>query len=123
MMVVPLGIIERGEATPMPFYLVEGTYTRDALKRLVSNPQSRLQPVIDMLAKVGGKLHHQFFVLGECDMIALYEVPDDVDAAAVSLIVSTSGHMASFKTRRLLTDDEGLQAMRKAHGVTVAQPS
>ncbi len=107
----------------MPFYLVEGTYTRDALKRLVSNPQSRLQPVIDMLTKVGGKLHHQFFVLGECDMIALYEVPEDVDAAAVSLIVSTSGHMASFKTRRLLTDDEGLQAMRKAHGVTVAQPS
>ena len=106
----------------MPFYLVEGVYTRETLKTLVGNPQSRLQPVIDMLAKVGGKLHHQFFVLGECDMIALYEVPDDVDAAAVSLIVSTSGHMASFKTRRLLTDDEGLQAMRKAHGITVARP-
>ena len=65
----------------MPFYLVEGVYTRETLKTLVGNPQSRLKPVTDMLAKVGGKLHHQFFVLGECDMIALYEVPDDVDGA------------------------------------------
>jgi uncharacterized protein with GYD domain len=106
----------------MTFYLVEASYTPAALKALAANPQDRVAPVSAMMEKAGGKLHHFFFTMGDTDIVALAELPDDVDAMAVSLAVASAGHMSSYRTRRLTSPADALKAMHKAQSITLAAP-
>jgi hypothetical protein len=41
-------------------------------------------------------------------------MPDNVSAAAMSMVVSAGGAAKAIKTTPLMTVEEGLQAMRKA---------
>jgi uncharacterized protein with GYD domain len=105
------------------FYLIEGVYSAAAFKALAARPQDRVAPVSAMLEKAGGKLHHMFFAMGESDLIALVELPDDTDALAVALTVASAGHMTSYKTRRLTSPADAMTAMQKAQSLSLSSPS
>jgi uncharacterized protein with GYD domain len=107
----------------MTFYLVEASYSPAALKALTQHPQDRVAPVSAMLEKAGGKLHHFFFTMGDTDIVALAELPDDTDAMAVSLAVASAGHMTSYKTRRLTSPADAIKAMHKAQSLSLPAPS
>ena len=51
--------------------------------------------------------------MGDTDIVALAEVPDDIDAMAISLTVASAGHMTSYKTRRLTTPADAMKAMHE----------
>jgi uncharacterized protein with GYD domain len=61
---------------------------------------------------VGGKLEAFYFALGETDVYAVADVPDNASAAAISLAVSGSGAV-NARTTVLMTPEEMDQATKK----------
>lgn len=98
----------------MSFYMFKGRYNTDSLRALVDNPQDREAAAGEMIASMGGKLHHLFFCFGEDDVMALIEAPDDATMAACALVVGASGTMAGGSTTKLMTSAEAMGAMKAA---------
>lgn len=90
----------------MAKFLIEASYTPDGMKGvLAKGGTARREAVEKMLADVGGRLESFHFSFGSTDAYVLVDAPDNVTAAAVGMIVGSSG-MASAKTTVLLTPEE-----------------
>ena len=98
----------------MAFYMFTGSYTTNALKAMVDNPQDREAAGRAAIEAIGGKLHGFFFTFGQSDIIAIIEADDDVAASAMSLLVGASGAMAHGATTKLLTSADAMAAMGRA---------
>ncbi len=99
----------------MAFYLYKASYSTEAIKAMVAQPQDREAAARQIIEALGGTLHHFFFALGDCDIIAIIEVPDDTAIVAGSMIIGASGSFASISTTKLLTMSEAMEAMNKAN--------
>ena len=86
----------------MAFYLYQASYTADAVKALMSEPQDREAAARKLIEALGGKLHHFFFAFGTNDIVAIIEVDDDKAMAAGGLLVSASGAIANGATTKLI---------------------
>jgi uncharacterized protein with GYD domain len=106
---------------PMPSYLVQVSYTAEALAALVKNPQDRTEVVRKVIEKLGGKLNGGWLTFGDYDVAVVIEMPDNVSAAALALSFAAGGSCKDVKTTPLLTPDETLAAMKKA-GTTGYKP-
>ncbi|MGA7108734.1 MAG: GYD domain-containing protein [Terracidiphilus sp.] len=98
----------------MPSYLVQASYTVEALATLMKKPQDRTEVVRKTIEKLGGKLVGLWLSFGDQDIVAVMELPNNVSAAAVALAIGSGGALKSTKTTPLLTVDEGIAAMKKA---------
>ncbi|MGQ0655048.1 MAG: GYD domain-containing protein [Betaproteobacteria bacterium] len=105
----------------MPFYLVQASYTQQSVQAMVKAPQDRAAAIRPAIERMQGKLHGMWFAFGEHDVVAIVELPGNVDAAALSLAIGASGSVHGFRTTALLTMAEATEAMRKA-GDTGYQP-
>jgi uncharacterized protein with GYD domain len=95
----------------MPKFLVEGRYTPEGLRALAhEKPSSRQAVLKETFASVGGKLEAVYYALGGTDVYVVFECPDHVSAAAVSLAASSTG-MIRTKTIPLLTIEEADRAI------------
>lgn len=65
-------------------------------------------------------LHYCF---GEYDGVVLAELPDDNAAVAVAIAAVSPGHIKAYKTTKLFTVEETMEAMRKAGSLAFAGPS
>ena len=61
---------------------------------------------------LGGKLEAFYYAFGDDDLFAIWDMPDNVTVAAVSLMVNASG-TANAKVTVLLTPEEVDQATKK----------
>ncbi len=96
----------------MPKYLVEANYVGDGLKGLLKEGgSSRQAAVANLAASVGGKLEAFYYAFGDSDLYAIIDAPDNVSAAALSLIVNAAG-AATAKITVLLTPEEIDQAAK-----------
>jgi uncharacterized protein with GYD domain len=111
------------EANIMALYMVQGAYTAESLSTMAKNPQDRSVPVRELVQKLGGQLVGFYFCFGEYDVVALFELPDDSAATAIALAAVSPGHLKAYKTTKLFTVEETMQAMRKAGSLTFAGPS
>jgi uncharacterized protein with GYD domain len=107
----------------MALYMVQGAYTAEALATLAKNPQDRSIPVRELLLKLGGRLIGFYFCFGEYDVVVLYELPDDSAATALALAAVSPGHLKAYKTTKLFTVEETMEAMRKAGSLTFQGPA
>jgi uncharacterized protein with GYD domain len=98
----------------MPYCLVQAGYTPQACAAMVKSPQDRLEPVRQVVERLGGKLPSMYFAFGEYDVVGVAEMPDNVSAAAFSLALSAGGAVRTVKTTPLITMQEGVEAFRKA---------
>jgi uncharacterized protein with GYD domain len=98
----------------VPRYLLQLAYTTDAWGAQVKNPQDRVEIVRPLLERLGGSFESVYFGFGEYDIVAIMDMPDNVSAAAMSMVVSAGGAAKAIKTTPLMTVEEGIQAMRKA---------
>lgn len=62
---------------------------------------------------VGGTCDGFYWSFGEQDVVAIFDEPDSVTAAALAFAVSASG-LVRTKTTPLLTADEADQALKKS---------
>ena len=90
----------------MAKYLSQAKYTTEGLKGLLKDGGSARKEAIEkLLADVGGKLEAFYYAFGDTDLYTITESPDNVTAAALSLIINSAG-AATVKITPLLTPEE-----------------
>ncbi len=107
----------------MPYYLVQLSYTNEAWATLVENPQNRIEAVRPAIEQLGGALHDAWISFGEYDVVAIFEMPDNVRQAAISMAFVAAGAAKAVKTTPLMTWEEGVEAMRTAAETVYRPPS
>jgi uncharacterized protein with GYD domain len=105
----------------MPSYLVQVTYTPEALAALIKKPHDRAAVVGKALEKLGGRLISLYLSFGDYDIVGVFESPDNVSAAAFALAIGAGGACKSVKTTPLLSIEDGIAALKKA-GTTGYKP-
>ena len=107
----------------MAFYMIQGAYTAEAMATMAKNPQDRSVPVRELVQKLGGRLISLYFCFGEYDVVVLVELPDDSAATAVAMAAVSPGHLKAYKTTKLFTVEETMEAMRRAGSLAFQGPS
>ncbi|MEU0368819.1 GYD domain-containing protein [Streptomyces sp. NPDC006283] len=80
----------------MPKYLVQATYTAEGMKGLLAEGGSgRKAAVEQVLTSCGGTLEWMYFALGERDLYAVIDLPDEVTMAATVMAVRATGTVLS----------------------------
>ena len=98
----------------MAHYLYQGAYSSEALKTLIKKPTNRFDVVRGAVEKLGGSIEGAWFAFGEYDFVVVLDMPDNVSAAALSLAFAAGGALKSGKTTPLLSQQEGVAAMKRA---------
>ena len=107
----------------MPLYLARVKVSKEYMSAVVERPEDRLTTTTRLLKGIGGRLHNYFFAFGEYDIILLYELPDNVTAASLSMVLSASSSATEIETTPLLTMQEAVGAMHKSRqAMAVYQP-
>ena len=106
----------------MPFYLMRFSYTPDAWARLIKNPEDRRVVARAVVEKLGGKLHGFWYGFGEHDGFVLFEAPDNVSAAALSVGIAARGSLRSAETTVLLTVEETIEMLKKTQDLPYRAP-
>jgi len=97
----------------MPKYLVQANYVGEGLKGLIKEGGSSRRAAVEKLfGSVGGKVEAFYYAFGETDLFVIADAPDNVTAAALSLIVNAAG-TATAKVTVLLTAEEIDAATKK----------
>lgn len=106
----------------MAQYLTRFSYSADAKKALLAQPQDRSAPARELAESLGGKLQGFWYTFGEFDGVFLLEAPDNASAAAVAMAVGASGALSAAETTVLLDMTEAQDAMQKAAAATYRPP-
>ncbi|MFC0681611.1 GYD domain-containing protein [Lysobacter korlensis] len=106
----------------MPLYLTKFSYTPETWARLIAKPEDRRAAAQTYIESVGGKLHGFWYAFGTHDGYNLWEAPDNVSMAAVTVAIGSGGALSSIETTVLITVDEAMEALRKAADVKYRPP-
>ena len=97
----------------MPKYLIQASYVGEGLKGLLREGGSKRQETVKKTIEgMGGTLESFYYAFGDYDVLAIADMPDNVSAAAFSLMINASG-VINGKTTVLLTPEEIDQAAKK----------
>ena len=77
----------------------------------------------ELVQKLGGRLIDAYYCFGEYDVVVLLELPDDTAATALAMAAISPGHLKAYKTTKLFTVEETMEAMRKAGSLAFQGPS
>jgi uncharacterized protein with GYD domain len=98
----------------MAKYLVEARYTAEGAKGLArEGGTGRRAAAAKAVEGLGGKIEAFYYAFGDVDAYVIFDVPDNVSAAALALAVGQSGGI-NIKTVVLITPEEMDQAGKKA---------
>jgi uncharacterized protein with GYD domain len=98
----------------VPLFMASIKYSTASTKALVEKPHDRRPAARAALEAAGSTLKEVYFALGPVDAIAIYEAPDAITAASVSMTLGASGAASSVETVQLFTTEEATTAMTKA---------
>ena len=102
----------------MPRYLHKFTYSKEAIKGLVSKSEIRMEAIRPLIEAAGGKLIDAYYNLGDSDGIMITEFPADIDALTVSMAAGSSGAIADLNTTALIQIDDAVKAAERAGTLT-----
>ena len=88
----------------MPTYIAFLKWTPQGLQRVRESP-SRLDAARKSFEAGGVKMKDFYMVTGRCDMIGVFEAPDDVALAKTILSLTSQGSITT-ETCRAYTEDE-----------------
>jgi uncharacterized protein with GYD domain len=98
----------------MPKYLVQANYTAEGLKGLQKEgAEGRIHSANKVAETLGGRCDGFYWAFGEHDVVAIFDLPNPVDAAALAFAVSASG-LIRTTTTPLLTSKEADEALKKS---------
>ena len=106
----------------MALYMTQAAYTSEAWAAMVKNPADRPASVRAMAERFGCKLVAFYYCFGEYDAVLIIEAPDETAAASSLIGAAAAGHLRSLKTTQLLTNEQGMEAMRKAGTAALQVP-
>ena len=98
----------------MAKYLFQSSYTESGLKGLLKEGGSkRKEAVAQAFESAGGSLEAFYFAFGDTDVYIIADLPDNVSAAAASLVANASG-TSKVKVAVLMTPAEVDQAVKRS---------
>ncbi len=106
----------------MPLYMSQFSYTPEALKSFVKNPEDRTTLIQELTEKLGGHFVAFYYTFGEYDGFVLWEFPDEMTVTAAILAAISPGHLKATKTTLVMTGADVMEAMRKAGTLTFRGP-
>ena len=88
----------------MAAYIVLGNFTDQGIRN-VRDTRKRAEALKEMAKKVGGSVTQAYWTLGQYDIVAVLDMPDD---AAVTALLLTVGGLGNVRTQslRAFTADE-----------------
>ena len=101
----------------MPVYMYQASYSGEAIKALVNNPQDRTGAAQAAIEANGGTMVGAWMAFGEDDLVVIADMPDDESMVRVALAISSTGAIVGGKTTKLLTLDQAVSGMKKAKAV------
>jgi uncharacterized protein with GYD domain len=78
----------------MPLYVTLGKYTSEAMKNINEVPE-RLAQNTRLIESKGGKLVAFYGLMGEWDILAVSEFPDEKSAMSALLTIGKAGRLAT----------------------------
>lgn len=100
----------------MPSYLLQASYSTEALAAFIKKPQNRTDAIRKVVEKLGGSMSGLWLSFGDYDIVSILEMPDNSSAAAFAMAIGAGGACKSVKTTPLFNAEEGIAAMKKAGG-------
>lgn len=82
----------------MATYILLGTYTEQGL-RGIKDTVKRTEAVREMAKKAGVTMKESYWTLGQYDVVAVFEAPDDAAMTAFALTVSKLGNVKTHTLR------------------------
>lgn len=90
----------------MPKYLVRASYNPEGLQGLVLDKASGRKAALSASVKsLKGKLETFYFSFGPQEVVMIVDLPDNVSAAAITMVANMSGAV-NVETTPLLTVEE-----------------
>jgi len=94
----------------------------DAIRRFVANPSDRAEAVRVLVESVGGHLECYYWMFGQYDGMAVFEMPDAHTTAATSLAITSSGAFTHFETHELIETGDLTAIAERARGIVYQPP-
>jgi len=90
----------------MSKYLFRANYVGDGVKGLMADGGSKRRDAAKAaIESVGGSLESMYYAFGETDVYGFCDVPDAASAAALSLIINSSGAVTINLTPLMTPED------------------
>ncbi|MGM9472517.1 GYD domain-containing protein [Pseudarthrobacter sp. YS3] len=97
----------------MTKYLFEANYVGDGIKGLMQEGGTRRRDaVVEALKSVGGTLDSFYYAFGDIDVLGVFDIPTDADAAALSLMINSTGNV-DVRLKPLMTVEDIDEAAKK----------
>ncbi|MFD1513988.1 GYD domain-containing protein [Halomarina rubra] len=88
----------------MPTYIVLADWTEQGMAAIDESP-SRLDDARDLAESLGGEFREFYMTMGDHDMVAMMEMPDDDAMAKMALALGRSGNVTT-ETLKAFAEDE-----------------
>ncbi len=103
----------------MALYMYQASYTAKTMAAQLKEPLDPVEAIRPTVEDLGAKILVAGFPFGEYDVLVVYDAPDDMTAASVSMAITAAGEIRAGKTTRLLSGQEWLESLRKRKVVNV----
>ena len=98
----------------MTKYLFEGTYVGQGIKGLMQEGGTKRRDAFkEALGSVGATLESFYYAFGYYDVLGVFDAPDDASAAALSLLINSTGNV-NVRLKPLLTVEDLDEAAKKS---------
>ena len=101
----------------MATHMIQFSYSTDSVQGLVKKPQNRREAAEKIFTAAGGTIEDMYFSFGDYDGVVLARFPSNVDVAACFMAVGASGGFSKIQTTVLISMEDGMKAMKKAHDI------
>ena len=101
----------------MPLYMYQASYSAEAIKTLVNNPQDRSGAAKAAIEANGGTMVGAWMAFGQDDIVVIADMPDDESMAGVAFAVTAAGAITGGRTTNLLEMSTAVAGMAKAKTV------
>jgi uncharacterized protein with GYD domain len=102
-------------------YMALFNLSSEAIRRFVANPSDRAEVVRRLVESRNGRLECYYWMFGQYDGMAVFELPDAHTTAAMSLAITSSGAFTRFETHELIEASDLIEIAQRA-GEIVYQP-
>lgn len=102
----------------MSKYLIRASFKPEGIREvLMKGKATGLKAAVTKLVEAaGGKLEAYYFAFGQDDVFGIYDLPDNVAVASISVSANSSGFIGIHVTP-LLTPEEMDKAIEKGSGL------
>ena len=92
------------------------------ISRFVVSPSDRAEVVRHLVESVGGSLECYYWMFGQYDGMAVFEMPDAETTAATILAIVSSGAFTRFETHELIAVSDLTSIAKRARGIAYQPP-